>query len=212
MNFSSRARLAGALVCLVGTAALMTGWCQNPPQQPQPSQPAKPSDPAPAKPVQDQAKPEQQPPAPSKPNPFENVPQAPPPGQQAPAPAQPGQSNPQLEAPKPTSEVAPPAGNVIESIDFRGARRVPPDTLRAMIFSKKGDVYSEDTLHRDFMALWNTGRFDDIRLETEPGKTGMIVRFVLTERRVVRTINYQNMKSVTVSEVLDRFKERKVGL
>ena len=35
---------------------------------------------------------------------------------------------------------------------------------------------------------------------------------MLTERRVVRTIKYENMKSVTVSEVLDRFKERKVGL
>ena len=62
------------------------------------------------------------------------------------------------------------------------------------------------------MALWNTGRFDDIRLETEPGRTGLIVRFVLVERRVVRSIKYEGMKSITVSEILDRFKERKVGL
>ena len=62
------------------------------------------------------------------------------------------------------------------------------------------------------MALWNTGRFDDIRLETEPGSTGLIVRFVVTERRVVRSIKYEGIKSVTVSEILDRFKERKVGL
>ena len=53
--------------------------------------------------------------------------------------------------------------NVIESIQFRGARRVPQDTLRALIFSKVGDVYNEETLRRDFMALWNTNRFDDIR-------------------------------------------------
>jgi outer membrane protein insertion porin family len=38
------------------------------------------------------------------------------------------------------------------------------------------------------------------------------VRFVVTERRVVRTIKYEGIKSVTVSEILDRFKERKVGL
>ena len=43
-------------------------------------------------------------------------------------------------------------------------------------------------------------------------RLGIIVRFVVTERRVVRTIKYENMKSVTQSEVLDRFKERKVGL
>ena len=67
-------------------------------------------------------------------------------------------------------------------------------------------------MHRDFMSLWNSGRFDDIRMETEPGKTGWIIRFVVTERRMVRSIKYENMKSITMSEILDRFKERKVGL
>jgi len=72
---------------------------------------------------------------------------------------------------------------VIEGIEFRGARRVPQDTLRAMVFSKVGDVYNEDTLRRDFNALWNTNRFDDIRLEMEKGERGgIIVRFVVTER------------------------------
>ena len=99
-----------------------------------------------------------------------------------------------------------------EALLCRGARRVPQDTLRALIYSKRGDIYSDEALRRDFMALWNTGRFDDIRLETEPGRTGLIVRFVLTERRVVRSIQYEGMKSITISEILDRFKERKVGL
>ena len=34
----------------------------------------------------------------------------------------------------------------------------------------------------------------------------------LTERRVIRSINYEGIHTVTVSEILDRFKERKVGL
>ncbi|MFN7542432.1 MAG: outer membrane protein assembly factor BamA [Acidobacteriota bacterium] len=101
---------------------------------------------------------------------------------------------------------------MIEAIEFRGSRRVPQDTLRALIISKKGDKYSDDSLNRDFMALWNTSRFDDIRLEREAGRTGWIIRFVVTERRVVRSVKYDGMKSVTVSEILDRFKERKVGL
>ena len=103
--------------------------------------------------------------------------------------------------------------NVIESIQFRGARRVPQDTLRAMIFSKVGDVYNEETLKRDFMALWNTNRFDDITLETEKGERGgIVVTFVVTERPVIRDIKYEGAKSVSTSDILDRFKERKVGL
>ncbi|MGF7473614.1 hypothetical protein WFJ45_22885, partial [Salmonella enterica subsp. enterica serovar Minnesota] len=57
-----------------------------------------------------------------------------------------------------------------------------------------------------------TGRFDDITVEQEPGKQGYILRFVVVERRVVRSIKYEGNKSITVSEILDRFKERRVGL
>ena len=142
-------------------------------------------------------------------NPFETVPQA------APAAPQQPPAQPQFEAPKaPEQNQLPAVGaNIIESIQFRGARRVPQDTLRAMIFSKVGDVYNEETLRRDFMALWNTNRFDDIRLETEKGERGGIVAtFVVTERPVIRDIKYEGAKSVSTSDILDRFKERKVGL
>src|ERR1039458_284163 len=161
----------------------------------------------------------QTPPAtPPKPSPFETIPAEqqpapPPPPRAAPVAPPSAQPGPQLETPR--QEAAPaanPNGQVVEAFEFRGAKRVPQDTLKALIISKPGDVYNEDTLRRDFMILWNTGRFDDIRLEAEPGRLGLIVRFVVTERRVIRSIEYPGAKSVTVSEILDRFKERKVGL
>jgi outer membrane protein insertion porin family len=103
-------------------------------------------------------------------------------------------------------------GRVIAAIEFRGARRTPQDTLKAQIYTKAGDIYSEETLRRDYMLLWNTGKFDDITLETEEAPEGLIVRFILTERRVIRSIHYTGNKSISESEILDRFKERKVGL
>ncbi len=162
------------------------------------------------------------------PSPFETVPQSPT-GEAKPVPAQAPKPPSPFERPttapaeaKPPAAAAPakpvqpgaeaPVEDIIEAIEFRGARRVPQDTLLALIFSKKGDKIDRETLHRDFMALWNQGRFDDITLEQEPGRAGWIVRFKLTERRVVRSIKYDGMKSITVSEILDRFKERRVGL
>ena len=62
------------------------------------------------------------------------------------------------------------------------------------------------------MALWNTGRFDDIRGDASLAKKAGSYGSVVTERRIVRSIKYDGMKSITVSEILDRFKERKVGL
>lgn len=148
---------------------------------------------------------QQQPQQPKPPNPFETVPTAP---SEQPKSAQPAPPPVQERVTKPGQ----PPENIVEAIEFRGARRVRQDTLQAMIFTKKGDRFDEETLHRDFMALWNSQRFDDIRIEREPGKQGWIIRFVVVERPVVRTIKYEGNKSVSVSDILDRFKDRKVGL
>lgn len=101
---------------------------------------------------------------------------------------------------------------VIEKIEFQGNRRIPRDTLRARIFSKEGDPYDEDALRRDFQALWNTGWFEDIKIETDKGEKGLIVIFRVTERPIIRSIDYQGLSSVTQSDVLERFRDRKVGL
>src|SRR5580704_15303965 len=117
---------------------------------------------------------QQQPPQPKPPNPFETVPVGP---TETPKPAPPAQPAPPAAAQQPTRVTRPgqPPDNIIEAIEFRGARRVRQDTLQALIFTKKGDRFEEDSLHRDFMALWNSGRFDDIRIEREPGKEGWII-------------------------------------
>jgi hypothetical protein len=72
---------------------------------------------------------------------------------------------------------------VIEGIEFTGMHTITPDTLRGTIQSKVGEPYDEDAIRRDFTALWNTRRFDDIQVNTEAGpQGGVIVRFTLTER------------------------------
>jgi outer membrane protein insertion porin family len=161
-----------------------------------------------------QQTPQSQPPAPkpqepAKPNPFETVPTAPAEEQPKPPPKMP---SPVPQTPKGVSPNAAPPENVVESIEFRGSRRVPQDTLRALIYTKPGDPLDEEKLRRDFVTLWNTGRFDDLKLEREPGQTGWILRYIVVERPVVRSIKYEGNKSLTVSDILDRFKEKKVGL
>jgi outer membrane protein insertion porin family len=207
MKFCRRSSLSGFAVCLcaVGLAPVLgQNTSESAPAPTGQTKPAPAPQPKQANPFESVAEAPQQAPPPKPASPFETVPESP--AQQAPAPP--------FETPRPADPAKPAAteGQIIDVIEFRGSRRVPQDTLRALIYSKRGDLYNEEALRRDFMALWNTGRFDDIRLETEPGRDGVIVRFVLTERRVVRSIMYEGMKSVTVSEVLDRFKERKVGL
>jgi outer membrane protein insertion porin family len=104
---------------------------------------------------------------------------------------------------------------VVQRIDIVGNRRIPRDTLRARLFTREGDPYNEETLRRDFQALWNTQYFEDVRLEVEDSPDrpdGKIVVFYVKERPTIRHIDYKGAGSLTESDILDRFKERKVGL
>jgi outer membrane protein insertion porin family len=110
---------------------------------------------------------------------------------------------------------APEGTATIERIEFQGNRRIRSETLRNRIFSRVGDPVNEDALRRDFHALWNTQYFEDIRLEIEdsPDKPNQkIIIFYVTERPIIRRIEYKGNKSVSESDILDRFKDRKVGL
>jgi outer membrane protein insertion porin family len=103
----------------------------------------------------------------------------------------------------------------IERIEFQGNRRIRSETLRARIFSRPGDPVNEEALRRDFHALWNTQYFEDIRLEIEDSAdkpNQKIIVYYVTERPIVRRIEYKGNKSVSESDILDRFKDRKVGL
>jgi len=104
---------------------------------------------------------------------------------------------------------------VIDRIIFLGNRRIRSDTLKARIFTREGDPYNEDTLRRDFQALWNTQFFEDVKLRVEDSPDGpnhKNIIFEVKERPVIRRIRYDGIHSVSESDILDRFKERKVGL
>ncbi len=120
--------------------------------------------------------------------------------------------------PLPKQQANPPAAQntpTIERIEFQGNRRIRSETLRARIFSRPGDPVNLDALRRDFHALWNTQYFEDIRLEiqdSEDDPNKKIVIFYVTERPIIRRIEYKGNKSISESDILDRFKDRKVGL
>lgn len=121
------------------------------------------------------------------------------------APGKPGPKG-QAQPAKPKKEV------LVEGVEFRGNRRIPSSSLQAQIFTRPGDVYNVNSLERDFMALWNTGYFDDIRLEVQDGKTGKIIIFFVREKKLVRAITYKGLHSVEQSDILAAFQKQKVGL
>ena len=102
--------------------------------------------------------------------------------------------------------------DVISEIIPTGNRRIPADTIRARIFTKAGDIYDPAGLERDFNSLWNTGYFEDIKFLREQTPKGWRIIVQVKEKPTIREINYVGLSSVSNSDVLDRFKQDKVGL
>ena len=101
---------------------------------------------------------------------------------------------------------------IVDDIRVIGNRRIPKETILARLFTHRGDVYDPATVERDFNSLWNTGYFEDVRIEREDTPKGVILNIYVREKPTIREINPKGLNSVSWTDVLDRFKKEKVGL
>ncbi len=102
--------------------------------------------------------------------------------------------------------------DVISGIEIHGNRSIPAETVRAHIFTRPGDVYDAAAIQRDFNSLWNTNYFEDIRIEREATAKGWILHIYVKERPRIKEISYVGINAISKSDILDRFKQEKVGI
>src|SRR5438093_5909624 len=101
----------------------------------------------------------------------------------------------------------------IEAVDVRNNRRIPGDTIKYNIQTKAGDTLNPDVIRRDIKTLYSQGYFEDIRVDEEPGKAGgVVVVFTVKEKRQVRSIDFVGINTISKSDILDKLKERKIGI
>jgi outer membrane protein insertion porin family len=93
-----------------------------------------------------------------------------------------------------------------------GNRRIPKESILARLFSRPGDQYDPAVVERDFNSLWNTGYFDDVRIESVPGAGCLQLIVYVREKPTIHEINYTGLSSITISDVLERYKKEKVSL
>jgi outer membrane protein insertion porin family len=111
--------------------------------------------------------------------------------------------------PRFTADAAP---QVLCQTQVIGNRRIPKESILARLFSRPGDAYDPAIVERDFNSLWNTGYFDDLRIEKLNEPTCLQLLIYVREKPTIHTIDYTGLNAISVSDVLDRFKKEKVGL
>nr|WP_218623951.1 outer membrane protein assembly factor BamA [Granulicella sp. dw_53] len=93
-----------------------------------------------------------------------------------------------------------------------GNRRIPKESVLARLFSRANDLYDPLVVERDFNSLWNTGYFDDVRIERTDDEKCVQLHIYVREKPTIREINYKGLNAVSQSDVLERFKKAKVPL
>ena len=93
-----------------------------------------------------------------------------------------------------------------------GNRRIPKESVLARLFSHQGDLFDPQVVERDFNSLWNTGYFDDVRIERVDTEKCVQLVIYVREKPTIREINYKGINAVSQSDILERFKKAKVGL
>ncbi len=70
-----------------------------------------------------------------------------------------------------------------------GNRRIPKESVLARLFSHAGNLYDPAIVERDFNSLWNTGYFEDVRIEKveKPSCVQLIV--YVKEKPTIRELN-----------------------
>ena len=78
--------------------------------------------------------------------------------------------------------------DLVAEIVVHGNRRIPADTVKARITTRAICTTRRD-LSGDFNSLWNTGYFEDIRIEREQTPKGWGIHVYVKEKPTIREIN-----------------------
>jgi outer membrane protein insertion porin family len=108
-----------------------------------------------------------------------------------------------------------PQQRLVENVDVIGNRRLRKDDIIYYITTRPGDPYNPAQVARDLETILALGFFDKVgtRVTEEVGPRGGVnVTFIVVELPIIRDIQFEGLSSVSESDVLKTFRERRVGV
>lgn len=90
------------------------------------------------------------------------------------------------------------SADTITSIEFSGLSRIDDVALLRRISSQVGQTYSAANIKSDIKALFDTGLFEDVRVNKEGGR----ITFYLIERGVIGSISFRGNKKLKEKDLM----------
>ena len=102
--------------------------------------------------------------------------------------------------------------NAIASVRVEGNKRIATETYLYYISAKPGATYDDRVLRDDFKRLWQTGFLDDLKIDIEKVPGGIDVIYRVTERPLLKSIEYTGNKKVNTSDIETKLKDTGISL
>ncbi len=115
-----------------------------------------------------------------------------------------------LRVPPADAQEPTPAGRVISSIEVRGLQSFTEETIRYYLGIEPGQILDEAALNASLKDLWRRNLVDDIKVEVEPAGEAVKLIITIRERPVLRSIDYQGLKRISKTDILDKLTTQRV--
>jgi outer membrane protein insertion porin family len=103
-------------------------------------------------------------------------------------------------------------GLPIEKVEVTGNTSVAESTIRVYLGLETGSLFFPESIRTNYLNLWQTGLFDDVKVEAEKGETGVLVKVTVVERPRIGAIEYRGNKELTTANIAEALEIGKVDL
>ena len=95
---------------------------------------------------------------------------------------------------------------IIASVAPAGNKRIDSGAISRKVKTKAGDFYDPAALRADLKAIFKMGYFENVRIEVEESEKGKIVTFNVTEKPLIRKVEYSGLDAFSKEEVSEASK------
>jgi len=99
------------------------------------------------------------------------------------------------------------ASAVIKKIEIVGAKRLSPETIKYYLVTSEGAEFDSQRIKKDIQNLWATGFFSDIRVLKKEEPDGIVLRYEVKERPVIKEVKILTDRYVKKKDIEDKLKE-----
>ncbi|HET9767511.1 MAG TPA: POTRA domain-containing protein, partial [Thermoanaerobaculia bacterium] len=103
-------------------------------------------------------------------------------------------------------------GKPIAAIEFQGLRTLSEETLRYYLGLEVGQPFDPVALDKNLHALWDRHLLDDISVEASPSAAGVHLLLRISERPVLRSVQYEGLKKLGHTDIQDRMDREQIRL